>query len=206
MKNKTAILAAMCIVMTVLFIAVAVCFLFSKLSSMVLEDVAINNARLAGVLWAENYYDTGRIVKLRLRLEPEPKPAVEKPTEFDGPYVILDYPAVGDPDSPTFKIGRTMVDAFNERMATIVQDPKQHQADRAEAIEYWRSNVLKKERRAGKDGERAVRHRVAVLAVHGFGHRERRVAGGRARWRKRQIPIRHEPDRLPSPARPFIRP
>ena len=135
------------VVLATLFVITAIWLAYSSWWCVLWRMEATRNAAFAAALWADNDYSKGKIVKLRLTIEAEPKPYVEKSPEFDGPYVIhewVGYSTGGGSNSPSIQSARLIVDTYNKKMTDKVQNPERYKAERAEEIEYWQQNVLNK--------------------------------------------------------------
>ncbi len=118
---------------------------------MMWQNEATNNAQFLASLWAANDYDKEKLVKLRLKVEDEPKGATCEPREFDGGFVVRNwigytdpFPILGGLESPSVQTARVIVEKYNLRMQEMHEHPDEYKKRRAEEIEYWRENVLKK--------------------------------------------------------------
>jgi len=125
---------------------------------------ATTNAEFAAALWADNDYNKGKIVKLRLVIEAEPKGYVDKPPECDGPYVVREQfgysdPRLGGSNSPSIQVARLIVDTYNKQMTSKVENPEKYKAERLDEIEYWRENILNKKGMSDKSTNRTGKTR-----------------------------------------------
>jgi hypothetical protein len=106
-------------------------------------------AEFAAKVWAENQYNKKMISKLRLVHKDEPEPSVIKPTEFDEPYVILEWyaythPLVGGRNSPSVQVGRITVEAYNTRMKEMYEHPEEYNKQVEYEAELWQQKILGK--------------------------------------------------------------
>jgi hypothetical protein len=128
----------------------AFCLLRMWWSKTIWEMEARSITEFAAKVWASNDYSKGRLVKLRLIIEEEPKGFVCKPTEFEGPFVVREWQGYKAPsflfvsgeNSPSIQTAQIMVASYNQRMAEYHEHPKQYEKDRAAEIEYWKKEVL----------------------------------------------------------------
>jgi hypothetical protein len=140
------------ILLILINICTAIYLQYSSWQLMLWRNEATINSEFAAKVWARNCYSKGKIIKLRLKIEQEPKGYVSQPTEFDGPYVVLDqigytdpFPLFGGTNSPSIKIAKIMVDAYNKIMKEMYENPGKYKEELAEETEYWKTNVLGKE-------------------------------------------------------------
>jgi hypothetical protein len=117
--------------------------------SMLWKDEATSNARFAAGLWAANDIHKGKKVKLRLKVEDEPKGSVSEPTEFDGDFVVREwigytdpFPILGGQNSPSIQTTRIIVDTYNKAMREYHAAPEKYKQRLADEIRYWNENVL----------------------------------------------------------------
>lgn len=110
---------------------------------------AMITAEFAAKHWAVSMYNTKKISMLRLVLKDEPEPSVTKPTEFDGPYVILEWdaythPLLGGRNSPSVKVGRITVEAYNTKMKEMYEHPDEYNKRVEYEAELWQKKILGK--------------------------------------------------------------
>jgi hypothetical protein len=107
-------------------------------------------AEFAAKLWAESMYNKKMISKLRLILKDGPEAPVTKPTEFDGPYVIIKMeaytsPFLGGRNSPSVQIGSIMVEAYNTKMKEIYEHPEEYKKQVEYDVKLWQKKILSKD-------------------------------------------------------------
>jgi hypothetical protein len=110
---------------------------------------AMLTAEYKAKYWAESMYNKKMISKLRLVLKDGPEPSVTKPTEFDGPYVIMEWyaytsPFIGGRNSPSVKIGRTIVEAYNTQMKEMYEHPEEYKKQIEYDAKLWQKKILGK--------------------------------------------------------------
>jgi len=139
-------------------IVTAFCLFRMSWLKMTWEMQARNTSDFAAKVWASNDYGKGKLVKLRLSIEKEPKGFVSKPTEFDGPFVVREWIGYSEPlpfldrdDSASIQTARIMVASYNQAMSEYHQHPEQYKDRLVTEIENWKKVV-----RANKDGARKV--------------------------------------------------
>ena len=145
-------------VLLVTNIVTAFCLLRLWWSKTTWEMEARNNTDFAAKVWASNDYSKGKLVKLRLTIDEEPKGFVSRPTEFDGPFVVREWHGYKAPsfllvsgeNSPSVQTAQIMVDSYNQRMAEYHEHPEQYEKERAAEIEYWKKEVLGNKEGASK--------------------------------------------------------
>ena len=109
------------------------------------------NVDYAAKLKAVNDYDKGKRIRLRLKINDEPKGHVDRPIVFDGTFVVEEEtgyssPSLGGQDSPSIQTARIMVDAYNRTMEEFCRDPEKYRQQRAEEIKYWQEHILGKKK------------------------------------------------------------
>ncbi len=142
-KNKLLILLIILNIITITFLFYT-CWLIS-----LWKMPAKIEAEFAAKLWAESMYNKKMISKLRLVLKDEPEPSVAKPTEFDGPYVIIEcdaytHPLLGGRNSPSVKMGRIIVETYNAEMKEMYEHPEEYNKQVEYEAELWQKKILGK--------------------------------------------------------------
>jgi hypothetical protein len=142
-KNKLLILLMILNIITVTFL-----FYTCWISSLWKMQAKIE-AEFAAKQWAVSMYNKNRISKLRLILKDEPEPSVTKPTEFDGPYVIIEcdaysHPLLGGRNSPSVKLGKITVEAYNTTMKEMYEHPEEYKKQIEYEAELWQKKILGK--------------------------------------------------------------
>jgi len=110
---------------------------------------AMLTAEYKAKYWAESMYNKKMISKLRLVLKDEPEPSVTKPTEFDGPYVIMEWyaytsPFIGGRNSPSVKVGRITVEAYNTTMKEMYEHPDEYKKQIEYDVKLWQKKIMGK--------------------------------------------------------------
>jgi len=142
-KNKLLILLITLNIITVTFLFYT-CWLIS-----LWKIGATIEAEFAAKLWAESMYNTKKISMLRLVLKDEPEPSVTKPTEFDGPYVIIECeaytsPFIGGRNSPSVKIGKITVETYNTQMKEMYEHPEEYKKQIEYEAKLWQKKIMGK--------------------------------------------------------------
>jgi hypothetical protein len=106
-------------------------------------------AEYEAIYWAESMYNKKMFSKLRLVLKDGPEPSVTKPTEFDGPYVIMEWyaytsPFIGGRNSPSVKLGRIQVEAYNTKMKEMYEHPEEYKKQVEYDMELWQKKIRAK--------------------------------------------------------------
>jgi hypothetical protein len=127
------------------------------LLKMMWEGEAKINTEFAAKLWAHNDFGKGKLVKLRLSIEKEPKASVSKPTEFDGAFVVREwvgycdpFPLLGGENSASIQTAKIMVASYNKAMEESHEHPEQYKKSLAAESEYWKKEVLGTKGRASR--------------------------------------------------------
>ena len=139
-------------------IVTAFCLLRLWWSKTIWEMEARNNTDFAAKVWASSDYGKGKLVKLRLIIEQEPKGSVSKPTEFDGPFVVREWHGYKAPsflfvsgeNSPSVQTAQIMVASYNQRMAEYHEHPEEYKKTLATESEYWKKEVLGNKQEVGR--------------------------------------------------------
>ena len=142
-KNK------LLIFLLILNIITAFCLFYTCWLISLWKMQATTDAEFAAKVWAESMYNKKKISKLRLVLKDEPEPSVTKPTEFDGPYVIIEWdacthPLVGGRNSPSVVVGRNIVEAYNTKMKEMYEHPEEYNKQVEYEAELWQKKILGK--------------------------------------------------------------
>jgi hypothetical protein len=118
-------------------------------------------AQFAARVWASSDYSKGKLSKLRLIIEQEPKGYFPRPTVFDGPFVVREwigytdpFPLLGGEDSPSIQTARITVASYNEVMLECHEHPEEYKKRLASERESWKGVILGTKEGASKPDAR----------------------------------------------------
>jgi len=111
---------------------------------------AMNYAKFSAGFWAVTDFHKGKVKKLRLRIENNPKASINGRPEFDGEFIVKDWvgyrhklPIMGNFISPNMQIASRVVNVYNSRMRKCLANPEKYKKKLADEINNWNNNVIK---------------------------------------------------------------
>jgi hypothetical protein len=96
-------------------------------------------AQYAAELQAENHFIKGILIEYRLVVLDEAEASISRPLEFNGPFLVLNWPGYRLPmcESPTIQMGKVFVEAHNREMKDMYHNPENYEKRRKLEIENW---------------------------------------------------------------------